>query len=70
MLKMWRRATRGTADDHQAAFQLAITEDPLLTVIFACVLDLNRQSRKNNKGVLKVEAPVLQGAFTLVGIVW
>jgi hypothetical protein len=63
------RATRGVANDYQAAFDLAEADDSLLAIVFARVLNFNSQPSENSGRVLEVEATIPQGSITLVRIV-
>jgi hypothetical protein len=49
------RATRGVADYDQPAREQAEAEDSAFTVVLARVLDLDRQSLKDSRGVLEVQ---------------
>ena len=63
------RATRGVADNHQPSSQKAKAEHAAFTVVFARVLDFQRNSLEDENCVLEVQASLSEGTLALGRIV-
>jgi hypothetical protein len=59
------RATRGVADDYQSAAKQAEAQNSAFTILFARVLDFNRQPLEDGSRVFKVQASFGERLFTL-----
>lgn len=53
------------ANDHEASGEQAIANDATLTVVFACVVNLNSGALKNMAGIFEVETARFKCAQTL-----
>ena len=63
------RATRGVADNHHAFGQLAVTNDPLFTVVLARILNFDCQAIKHGNRIYKVQSAICQRLFSFDWIV-
>jgi hypothetical protein len=59
------RAAPDVPNYDQASLEMSVTDDPRFAIVFACVLDLNRNACEHRIGVAEIETSFRQGLSTL-----